>query len=109
MHSITCVIADDHPAILDALRRALGRAGVEVVGEALDGDEAIQLVEELHPTVALVDVRLGRVSGIDVIRHIGRSSPDTASMLYTRRFGTCASSSSATRSSASTASARDRT
>ena len=83
MHSITCVIADDHPAILDALRRALGRAGVEVVGEALDGDEAIQLVEELHPTVALVDVRLGRVSGIDVIRHIGRSSPDTASMLYT--------------------------
>jgi DNA-binding NarL/FixJ family response regulator len=84
MDSITCVIADDHPAILDAVRRALADAGIEVVGEALDGDEAMQLVEEHGPTVALIDVKMGPgVNGIEVTRRIRRSSPETAAVLYT--------------------------
>lgn len=84
METITCVIADDHPAILDAVRRALEKAGIEVIGEALDGDAAVRLVEEQRPTVALIDLRLGSgMTGIEVTRRIRRSTPETAPVLYT--------------------------
>ena len=84
MTDITCVIADDHPPILDAVRRGLESAGIEVVGQALDGDEAARLIEEHHPTLALLDVRIGRgVTGLEVTRRIRRSSPETATVLYT--------------------------
>ncbi len=84
MTDITCVIADDHPPILDAVRRGLESAGIEVVGQALDGDEAARLIEEHRPTLALLDVRIGRgVTGLEVTRRIRRSSPETATVLYT--------------------------
>lgn len=84
MSDITCVIADDHPAILDAVRRALESAGIEVVGQALDGDEAAQLIEALQPAIAILDIRIGRgISGLEVTRRIRRSAPQTAAVLYT--------------------------
>jgi DNA-binding NarL/FixJ family response regulator len=81
---ITCVVADDHPAILDAVRRALESSGFDVVGQAFDGEEAARVIEEHRPRVALLDVRIGGgVSGIEVTRRIARSAPDTAAVLYT--------------------------
>lgn len=82
--AITCVVADDHPPILDAVTRALGEAGFEVVGQALDGEQALRLIEERRPAVALLDVRIGRgVDGLEVTRRIQRSAPGTNAVLYT--------------------------
>jgi DNA-binding NarL/FixJ family response regulator len=82
--SITCVIADDHPPILDAIRRALESAGFEVVGQALDGDEAAELIEQHKPALALLDIRIGRgISGLEVTRRIQRTAPRTSAVLYT--------------------------
>ena len=50
MGEVTCVIADDHPAILAAARSALEEAGIEVVGEAVNGEAAAKLVEHHRPT-----------------------------------------------------------
>jgi DNA-binding NarL/FixJ family response regulator len=81
---ITCVIADDHPPILDAIRRALETANIEVVGQALDGDEAARLIEEHRPSLAILDVRIGRgITGLEVARRIRRTAPETAAVLYT--------------------------
>ena len=89
MTAITCVIADDHPPILDAVRRALEGAGFDVVGQALDGEEAARLIEEHRPAVGLLDMRIGEgLSGIEVTRRIPRSAPETAAVLYTSRSAT---------------------
>jgi DNA-binding NarL/FixJ family response regulator len=82
--AITCVTADDHPPILDAVRRALEGTGIEVVAEAESGAEAARLIEEHRPTVALLDVRIGAgMTGLDVTRQVHRSAPETAAVLYT--------------------------
>ena len=84
MGEITCVIADDHPAILAAARSALEEAGIEVLGEAADGEAAATLVEHHRPTVALIDLRLGSgMTGIEVARRLGRSTPETATVMFT--------------------------
>jgi DNA-binding NarL/FixJ family response regulator len=81
---LTCVIADDHPPILDAVARALESAGFEVVGQALDGDEAARIVEELKPSIALLDIRIGSgITGLEVARRMRRTAPGTAAVLYT--------------------------
>ncbi|HXG76132.1 MAG TPA: response regulator transcription factor [Gaiellaceae bacterium] len=82
--AITCVVADDHPPIRDAVGRALAEAGIEVVGEASTGEEALQLIEARRPSVALLDIRLGRgLTGLEVARRMRRSAPETAAVLYT--------------------------
>lgn len=80
---ITCVVADDHPAIVDSLRRTLAEEGYEVVGWARDGQEAIERIEQRRPAVALVDLRMPGLSGIEVARRVHRSAPDTGLILYT--------------------------
>ncbi len=80
---ITCLVADDHPAVLAAVSDVLAEGGVEIVARARDGDEALDKIESRRPHVALVDVRMPRLSGIDVARAASRSTPDTAILLYT--------------------------
>jgi DNA-binding NarL/FixJ family response regulator len=81
--SISCVVADDHPAVVQAVVDVLDAAGIRVTGSARDGQEAARLVEESRPSVALLDVRMPRLSGIDVARRLAESAPDTAVILYT--------------------------
>jgi len=80
---ITCVVADDHPAVLDAVATFLAARGVEVVGTAQDGVEALAKIEQRHPAVALVDIRMPKLDGIEVARAAQRSAPGTALLLYT--------------------------
>ena len=63
---ITCVVADDHPAMLAALAEILERNGIGVLGRAPDGEEALAQIEALQAAVALVDIRMPRLSGIEV-------------------------------------------
>jgi DNA-binding NarL/FixJ family response regulator len=62
------LIVDDNMHFLAAARDLLEREGVEVVGVASSGAEAVQLADELRPDVALVDIDLGQESGLDVAR-----------------------------------------
>jgi DNA-binding NarL/FixJ family response regulator len=80
---ITCVVADDHPAVLEAVAEFLVQAGIEVVARARDGEEALERIEQRKPRVALVDVRMPRLGGIELTRRAQRSTPDTAILLYT--------------------------
>jgi DNA-binding NarL/FixJ family response regulator len=81
--SITCLVADDHPAMVEAICDVLGEHGVEVVGRARDGEEAVGKIETWHPNVALVDLRMPKLSGIDVARRTVAGSPSTGVILYT--------------------------
>jgi DNA-binding NarL/FixJ family response regulator len=80
---VTAVVADDHPAVLEAVAEYLTRGGLEVVGRAADGEEALAAIEETKPDVALVDVRMPRLGGIELARLVARSSPRTGMVVYT--------------------------
>jgi len=80
---VTCLVADDHPAMLAAMGDILERSGVEVVARCSDGEDAIARIETLRPNVALVDVQMPRLSGIQVAARASQSTPETAVALYT--------------------------
>jgi len=80
---ITCVVADDHPAVLEAVAEFLAGEGIEVVGRASNGAEALEQIEQHRPRVALVDVRMPRLGGIEIARRAHRSAPETSLLLYT--------------------------
>jgi DNA-binding NarL/FixJ family response regulator len=79
----TIVVADDHPAMLAALSEILERNGFAVVGRAGDGEQAVALIEETKPQLALVDVRMPRLSGLEVAVRAAVGSPGTAIVFYT--------------------------
>ncbi len=68
---IRCVIVDDSPLFLEGATGLLEREGLEVVGVASNSTEAIRLVEELQPDVALVDIDLGEEDGFELARRLG--------------------------------------
>ena len=80
---VTVVIADDHPAMLASIAEILARNGFDVVGQATDGQQALALIESTNPRIALVDVRMPRLSGIEVAVHAVEVAPDTAIVFYT--------------------------
>jgi DNA-binding NarL/FixJ family response regulator len=79
----TCLVADDHPAVVEAVADVLAEHGIEVVARARDGREALDRIEALKPDVALLDLRMPALSGIEVARSAGRSAPDSSVILYT--------------------------
>jgi DNA-binding NarL/FixJ family response regulator len=82
-NDISCLVADDHPAVLDAVGDYLEQAGLRVAGRARDGEEALAKIESLRPRVALVDLRMPKIGGIELARRVARSHPETAVILYT--------------------------
>jgi DNA-binding NarL/FixJ family response regulator len=82
--TITCLIADDHPAVLEAVAEFLAQGGeISVVARAGDGEEALREIERLQPRVALIDVRMPGLGGVEVTRRARISTPSTAVLLYT--------------------------
>jgi len=80
---ISCLVADDHPAVLDAVSRYLEENGIDVVRRASRGDEALEAILALRPTLALLDVTMAPLTGIEVSRHISAAVPETQIVLYT--------------------------
>jgi len=77
----SCVAADRDHASLDELSRALAGAGVAVAGAAVDGEEALRLVLDLRPEVAIVDAKLPGRSGFEIARRLLREAVETALVL----------------------------
>ena len=69
------VIADDHPFYRQGLARLLSQSGVEVVGQASNGPAAIELVEQTAPDVAVVDLNMPGMSGVEVTRRLNERTP----------------------------------
>ncbi|WP_045822548.1 response regulator [Williamsia herbipolensis] len=83
--TITVVIADDHTAIRAGLAMMLGQAdGIEIVGEARDGDEAVRLARSLRPDVVVMDIRMPGTDGITATTEIVRDG--LASVLVLTSF-----------------------
>jgi two-component system, NarL family, response regulator NreC len=73
----TIVLADDHSVIRQALKAMLQDLDFEIIGEASDGLEAINLVNELKPDILIVDLMMGSMNGLEVTRRVSKDSPKT--------------------------------
>lgn len=84
MSTIRVLITDDHLIVREGLRLILETAeGIDVVGEAADGAECLQLVAALHPNVVLMDLQMPRMDGITAIGHLRREHPEIAIVILT--------------------------
>ena len=80
--TITCLVVDDHPPIVDAVSRYLAAAGYAVVATARDGQQALAAIELHRPAVCVADLRMPRVGGLELARAAKTVSPETAVLLY---------------------------
>jgi DNA-binding NarL/FixJ family response regulator len=81
---ITAVLADDHPIVRQGLRALLdGAEDCNVVGEAANGLAAIDLIERLQPDVAILDLQMPDLGGLEVARRAREKSPDTRVIILT--------------------------
>jgi len=81
---IRVVLADDHVLVRQGLKSLLEREEFKVVAEASDGQEAVRQVESLHPDIAIMDISMPMLNGIDAARELGRSCPKTKTILLTQ-------------------------
>jgi DNA-binding NarL/FixJ family response regulator len=75
---VRVLIADDHTMVREGLRWALEHAGLDVVGEAADGEEAVEMAEQHHPDVVLMDLSLPVLSGAAATKRIRTLVPNTS-------------------------------
>ena len=83
MNDPRCLVADDHPALLAAVTSYLAENGFEIVGPVSDGRRAVALAAEAKPELALIDYRMPRVSGTELVLQIKEASPETVIAVYT--------------------------
>jgi two-component system nitrate/nitrite response regulator NarL len=81
---VKVLLVDDHAVVRDGIRARLeSNAGFEVVGEAVNGREAIQKVEELNPDVVLMDISMPVMNGMDAALYLREKFPDTKVIILT--------------------------
>jgi DNA-binding NarL/FixJ family response regulator len=83
MNDPRCLIADDHPALTSAVTSYLADNGFDIVGPAPDGRRAVQLAAAEKPELALVDYRMPRLMGTELIAALREASPETRICVYT--------------------------
>jgi DNA-binding NarL/FixJ family response regulator len=82
--AITVLIADDHEPVREALKRLLGQhAGIAVVAEAVDGAGTVGMAAHHHPDVAVVDIGMKGMNGIEAAARLRDESPATAVLILT--------------------------
>ena len=81
---ITVLIVDDHEVVREGLRLSLSRTPhIRVVGEAADGNAAIDLAERRKPNVVIMDVRMPGMDGLDATKELIEREPNTAVLIFT--------------------------
>lgn len=83
MSPIRVLIADDHRLFRQGLRYVCQAGGIEVVGEAENGWEAVRLTRELQPDVVLMDIRMPELDGVEATRLIIRRHPNVRIIILT--------------------------
>jgi NarL family two-component system response regulator LiaR len=82
MSAIRVLIADDHALVREGTRRMLEQEGdMEVVGEAGDGEETVKLACELRPDVAIVDISMPKLDGIEATKQIKERCPSVTILI----------------------------
>lgn len=81
---IRILLADDHVLVRQGLKSLLEREKFQVVAEASDGQEVIRLAETVHPDIAVMDITMPTLNGIDAARELARSCPKTKTILLTQ-------------------------
>jgi len=85
MEKIRVIIAEDHTFVREATRQLLEQEpDIEIVGEATDGAEAVALADRLNPDVAIVDISMPVMSGIEATERIKAIRPGTAVLILTQ-------------------------
>lgn len=82
--AVRVLIADDHEMFRQGLRVLLEEEGFQFVAEASDGREAVQLCQQHHPEVAILDIAMPLLNGIFAAREIIKSNPRTKVVLLTQ-------------------------
>lgn len=87
--AIRIVVADDHPVVRFGVKNMLEReVGIEVIGEAEDGDDAITQTLELEPDILLLDLLMPRLPGLEAMRAIMNKSPRVKIIMLTSTIST---------------------
>jgi two-component system, NarL family, nitrate/nitrite response regulator NarL len=73
--ALRCLLVDDNPVFLASASRLLESQGMEIVGTVSSSDEAVALVDALHPDVVLVDVQLGEEDGLELAGRLAPAAP----------------------------------
>ena len=81
--TVRLILADDHRMLRQGLRRSLEEFGFDVVGEAADGNEAVELARQLRPDVVLMDVSMPVLDGVEATRAVRREAPETQVVMLT--------------------------
>ena len=77
------LIVDDHPITRDALAALLGQHGFSVVGEAAEGEEAIELARRLRPQIVLLDLSMPGLGGLDALPLLREAAPEAEVVVLT--------------------------
>lgn len=81
---VRVLLVDDHDLVRVGVKSLLETAnGIEVVGEASSGEDALKLVKELQPNVVLMDVKMPGIGGLEATKRIARQYPDTKVLVVT--------------------------
>jgi len=81
---IRVVIADDHRVVCESLRKVMdGEPDIQCVGIATDGETALEMVANLHPNVAIIDINMPGMDGIETTKRIKKDFPDVAVLILT--------------------------
>jgi DNA-binding NarL/FixJ family response regulator len=81
--SVRVLIADDHAIVRQGVKTLLEREGFDVIGEAADGREAVRCATQLSPDVAVLDLSMPLLDGLDTAQEIAQISPETRTILLT--------------------------
>ena len=84
MHAIRILIADDHPVFRQGLISVFrSEKEFEIVGEAVDGKQALELIQKLHPDILLLDMIMPRLAGLDTLRELASAPAPVRTIVLT--------------------------
>ncbi|UZR95599.1 response regulator transcription factor [Chondrinema litorale] len=84
MDAIKVILADDHLLVRNGIKSLLeNEDGIEVIGEAADGEEALEKTKMLKPDVLILDIRMPKMNGIEAVKYLKKYSPKTKALMLT--------------------------